>query len=123
MRSRLAADGASTTAIASTIRRLRRYRYLDDHRLAARLAEQATRRGYGSEYLRAQLSSKGLPERLIEEIVRASLENETQLARRVLAQRFTAPPQQPAAQAKAARFLLRRGFSEEVVFAILDEAC
>ncbi len=123
LRSRLAADGESARTIATTIRRLRRYRYLDDDRLAAALAQRAARRGYGSEYVRAQLTSKGLPERLIEEAVRASLNGETELARRVLAQRFAAPVRSPAEHAKAARLLLRRGFSEAAVFAILDEAC
>ncbi len=123
VRSRLAAAGESARTIGAVVRRLRRYRYLDDGRLAAALAERAARRGYGSEYVRAQLTAKGLPERLIEEVVRASLDGETELARRVLAQRLAAAPRQPAEQAKAARFLLRRGFSEAAVFAILDEAC
>jgi regulatory protein len=123
IRSRLAAAGESATTIAATVRRLRQRRYLDDHRFALGLAEQATRRGYGSEYVRAQLEYKGVAEQVIEEALHARFDNEAELAREALLRHFPEAPQQAAEHAKAARFLLRRGFPEAVVFAILDRAC
>jgi regulatory protein len=123
IRSRLAASGESATAIAATVRRLRHFRYLDDRRFALGLAEQAMRRGYGSEYVRAQLEHKGVAEPVIEQALHASFENEVELARHALARHFPEEPRERAERAKAARFLLRRGFPEVVVFAILDEAC
>ncbi len=113
----------SATTIAATIRRLRQCRYLDDQRLATAVAERAALRGYGSEYVRAQLAHKGVADEVIEQAVRASFEHEAELARRAVARHFLGQPQQPAERAKAARFLLRRGFAEAVVFAIVDEAC
>jgi len=123
IRSRLAAAGESATTIAATVRRLRQRRYVDDHRFALSLAEQALRRGYGSEYVRAQLDHKGVAEQVIEEALHARFDNEAELARQALARHFQEEPREAAERAKAARFLLRRGFPEVVVFAILDEAC
>ena len=105
------------------MRRLRRYGYVDDQRFALSVAEQARRRGYGSEYVRAQLEHKGVADQVIEQALRASFDDEAELAKRALVRHFPEEPRQPAERAKAARFLLRRGFPEAVVFAILDEAC
>ncbi len=123
IRGRLAADGTASAVIERTIRRLHGLQYLDDRRFAAAAAEQAWRRGRGSEYVRAQLTAKGVAEALIEEIVAAAFNDETRLAREVLARRYPTDPQQPAERAKAARFLHQRGFPEAVVLAILGEGC
>ena len=123
IRSRLAARGESATTIAATVRRLRHFRYLDDRRFALGVAEQAVRRGYGSEYVRAQLEHKGVAEHVIEQALQASFDNEADLAKQALARHFREESREEARHAKAARFLLRRGFPEAVVFAILDESC
>lgn len=123
IRSRLAASGESATTIAAAVRRLRHFRYLDDRRFALGVAEQAMRRGYGSEYVRAQLEHKGVAEPVIQQALHARFDNEAELARQALARHFPEEPREAAERAKAARFLLRRGFPEVVVFAILDEAC
>jgi regulatory protein len=123
IRCRLATDGSTPAVIERTIRRLHGLQYLDDRRFAAAAAEQAWRRGHGSEYVRAQLTTKGVAEALIAEIVAAAFSDETRLAREVLARRYPTAQQQPAARAKAARFLQQRGFPEAVVLAILGEGC
>jgi regulatory protein len=123
IRNRLAARGVAPGSIDETVRRLLEHRYLDDRRLAHNAAEQACRRGYGSEYVRAQLATKGVAESLIDEALAARFDDEPALARRTLAQRYPDAPSSPAERSKAARFLLRRGFPEAVVFAILGEDC
>jgi len=123
LRSRLAAAGEAETTINSTLRRLRQLQYVDDRRFAMATAERAVRRGFGSEYLRVSLEQHGIAPTLIDEAVRALYADEMAVARQVLGRRFPSEPQRPAQHAQAARFLLRRGFPEAVVFAILDEAC
>lgn len=123
MRLRLAVLGAPAQDIETTIDRLRDLRYLNDRRLAERTAEQAVRRGHGSEYARAQLTAKGVEERFIDEAIGAAFATEVQLAREVLGRRYPVASQRPAERAKAARFLLQRGFPEAVVLAILGEGC
>jgi regulatory protein len=122
IRNRLAARGIAPSSIDETVRRLLEHRYLDDRRLAHSVAEQACRRGYGSEYVRAQLATKGVAELLIDDALAAMFDDESALARRTLAQRYPDGPSS-AERSKAARFLLRRGFPEAVVFAILGEDC
>ena len=123
IRSRLVAGGESGATITATLRRLRRYGYVDDHRFALSVAEQARRRGYGSEYVRAQLEHKGVADQMIEQSLRANFDDEAELAEQALTRHFPEGLREPAGRARAARFLLRRGFPEAVVFAILDEAC
>jgi regulatory protein len=123
LRKHLAAAGESEATITATLRRLRQRRYVDDQRFALATAERALRRGYGSEYLRARLEQYGIPEPLIDKTVHALYADEMAVARQVLGRRFPEEPRRAAERAKAARFLLRRGFPEAVVFAILDEAC
>ena len=123
IRSRLAAGGASSGTIDATVRRLRELRYLDDQRFAHAVAEQAQRSGRGSEYVRATLAAKGVTESLIESAVAATFDDESALARQALARRYPDGPATAAERSKAARFLLRRGFPEAVVFAILGEDC
>ncbi len=123
IRGRLAALDVSPTIIDATIRRLRERRYVDDQRVAATAAELAYGRGHGSEYVRAQLTTKGVAEVLIEECIAATFHDEATMARAVLARRYPKEPEQPAERAKAARFLQQRGFPESVVLAILGEGC
>jgi regulatory protein len=123
IRTRLSAAGIADTAIARTLQRLRELRYLDDRRFANGAAEQSARRGYGSAYVRAQLAAKGVADGLIDEAVHAAFDDEPALARRALTRRYPDTPSRPQERMRAVRFLLRRGFPEEVVFAILGEYC
>jgi len=123
IRIRLTAAGVAPSVIRATVARLHRLHYVDDRRFAQSAAEQAARRGHGSAYARAQLAAKGVADALIDEALSAPFADELELARAVLARRYATLPERPAERAKAARFLLRRGFPESVVFAILDEPC
>ena len=121
IRSRLAAQGVSASIVNATIRRLQELHYLDDRRFACGAAESAARRGHGSERVRAELAAKGVAESLIDAALHAAFADETELARRALHRRYPSEPRQPAERARAARQLLRQGFPEAVVAAILAE--
>ncbi len=124
LRERLADQHVSASLIDATIHRLYELHYLDDRRLAQGVAEAARRRGHGSVRARAQLAARGVDEALIEEVVPAAFADETELARRALARRHPGALREAAQRAKAARFLLRQGYPEEVVSAVLgDEVC
>jgi SOS response regulatory protein OraA/RecX len=123
IRGRLAMLEVSPALVEATIGRLQELRYLDDRRFAVAAAERAAQRGHGSEYVRAQLTTKGIDETLIDDSIAATFHNEEQLGRRVLARRYPKAPTRPAERAKAARFLFQRGFPEAVVLAILGEGC
>jgi regulatory protein len=123
IRARLTARGFPQGTINSTLRRLHHLHYLDDRRTALGTAERAARDGHGSEYVRAQLLAKGVAEALIDEAIAAAFADELQLARRAFTRRYPVPPERQADRAKAARYLLGRGFPEDVVFAIVGEPC
>jgi regulatory protein len=123
IRVRLEARGFPKGIIDATVRRLRRLHYLDDRRAAHAAAERAARDGHGSEYVRAQLLGKGVAEALIDAAIGAAFADEVHLARCVFTRRYPIAPERPAERAQAARYLLRRGFPEDVVFAIVGEPC
>lgn len=123
IRTRLEASGATPDSITATICLLQELRYLDDERFARATAETAVRRGHGSERVRAELAAKGVVESVADAAIDAAFTDETALARRTLTRRFPIPPQAARERAKAARFLLQRGFPEALVLAILGEGC
>ena len=120
---RLAAAGVAPAVGARTLQRLREHGYLDDARLAGQTAAGAIRRGVGSVRVRADLESRGIAEPCIVAALAAHFADEAGLARSVLAQRTPELPRDPRQRARAARWLLQRGFPESVVLAILGEGC
>jgi regulatory protein len=121
IRTRLDAFGAAPEIIAATVSRLQERHYLDDERFARTVAENAVRRGHGSERVRFELAAKGVAEPLVDAAIAAAFADESTLARAVLTRRFPIPPCAARERAKAARFLLQRGFPEAMVLAILGE--
>jgi len=121
VRQRLAARGAPPGTVDATIARLHELHYLDETRFARGAAAHAVRRGHGSEWVRAELTAKGIAAALIEDVIEGAYVDELALARGVLTRRFRTPPTQAVERAKAARFLLQRGFPEAIVLSILGE--
>ena len=123
IRDALAGAGVAAQRINATISRLRQLHFLDDRRLAAQVADRAARRGFGSERVRTELHARGVDAALVDAAVGAAFEDEMTLAQQAYARRFADAPLPLAQRAKAARFLLGRGFPEQVVLAILGEGC
>jgi regulatory protein len=123
VRERLARREVETAEIEAIVRRLYRYRYLDDERFADAMARRAQRRGYGSRRVRADLKGKGIAKALIDEVVGTTFVDERELARRALSRRYKTAPEDDKTRARAARFLLQRGFPQRLVLAILKEGC
>jgi regulatory protein len=117
--SRLIAAGFAPPVVGATLQRLAAAGYLDDRRYANQVAEALVRRGYGSGRARAALTAKGVDRHIVESTLAAVFPDERPPAEAVLSQRFGAVPDTPADRARAARFLIRRGFPEDVVLAIL----
>lgn len=109
--------------VPAVLTRLTTAGYLDDARLAVDRAERLRQRGQGSRRIRADLERAGVEGAVIEIAVREDPREETERARRVLQARWVAGPDSPRERARAARFLVARGFPEEVVLAILGEGC
>lgn len=123
LRERLSRRGADNSAIDAVVQRLYHYRYLDDGRFAEGMARRALRRGHGSRRLRADLTAKGISKAHIEAALKQTFVDEADLARRTLLKRYKSVPDNDAGRAKAARFLLQRGFPQRLVLAILREGC
>jgi regulatory protein len=123
VRQRLAHRGLDADGIESVIQRLYRYRYLDDARFAEGVAQRGARRGHGRIRVRSELAAKGVPKTVAEEAITLAFADEECLARRALHKRYKTVPADTAARARAARFLLQRGFPQRLVLAILKEGC
>lgn len=105
--------GVSADAQAHALGALREAGYLDDERFARGRAEHLAARGYGDEWIRADLVAQGVGAEPVEAAI-ASLEPETERARRQWA---TA-----GGGTRAARALARRGFAEETLEPLLAES-
>jgi regulatory protein len=121
---KLLTKGFTEAAVTRTIARLKAQGYLDDARLAADHAERLRERGFGPEVIKAKLAQKGLSPETVEHIVKLGHEaKELQSARRLLTSRFSADAlKHPQTYARAFRFLLRRGYSQEIVESLLGSA-
>lgn len=121
---KLLVKGFSDEAVVRTIARLKEQMYLNDGDLAADQAERLRKKGFGADGIRAKLTEKGLAAEAIEQALEESDGNEDlESARRLLASRFSADALKQSQQyARAFRFLLRRGYAQEVVERLLGEA-
>jgi len=99
-----------SAARAETIERLTAAGAVDDERFARSRARSLAERGAGDFLVRHDLETRGIAVRTIESAL-ASLEPEQVRAARICARRGTGP--------KTARYLARKGFSEDAI----ESAC
>ncbi len=75
----------------------------------------------GAARVRQELQAKGVAPQAIRDAVASLRDTELARAREVWLRRFGAPPSDPAARARQARFLIARGFGAEVVRRVLSD--
>jgi regulatory protein len=109
---RLARRNVPTTVRNEAVERLVRAGAVDDGRLARGRAELLVRRGAGDLLIRHDLEGRGIAFELVEEALE-SLEPEQARALRIVAERGRGP--------RTARYLARKGFSEESIESACEE--
>jgi len=100
--------------IAALLAELERRKQLSDARYAESLAHARAGK-YGSRRLAHELREKGVGEGLIADVVAEAREGDLAAARAAWAKKFGAPPIDANERARQYRFLLARGFPNEVV--------
>lgn len=115
--------GFSDAVVTDVTTRLRDEGYVDDFRLATERAEYWCRRGYGRLRARAELLQRGVAASVIAAALDPVFADEDNRARQLVEQRFPAAQRDARMQARAYRFLVARGFPEEVVVVIVGEPC
>jgi SOS response regulatory protein OraA/RecX len=106
----LAARGVSEDERVGALATLMRTGLVDDRRFAEARAERLAERGGGDALIRHDLVRAGVDADLVEHALTA-LESERERAERIVARRGSGP--------KTARYLSGKGFSEEVVHAVV----
>lgn len=117
---KLSGRGYPAEEIAAVLAECERGGYLDDAAVAGRWADVLVdRRCWGPQKVAAYLYERGIAEDIIDRVQQRvwQLHDETATARRALAKRFAAP----APKEKKIRFLLSRGFSAGVIYALQRE--
>ena len=110
---RLGRAGVAPAVRAEAVDRLSDAGALDDERLARRRAEVLAERGAGDLLVQHDLASRGISEEIVAAAV-ALLEPENVRADRIVERRGPGP--------KTARYLARKGFSEEAIQSTCAEA-
>ena len=119
---KLLTKGFTEKAVARTVARLKEQGYLNDESLASDQAERLRKKGFGAEGVRAKLVQKGLAVDTVEQALldESGGTEELESARQLLASRFpTDALKQPQQYVRAFRFLLRRGYAQDVVESLL----
>ena len=106
----LAARGVSEDERVEALATLARTGLVDDHRFADTRAEQLAERGAGDAFIRHDLLRAGVDAELVEHAL-STLDGEPERAERIVARRGSG--------AKTARYLAGKGFSEEVIHAVV----
>jgi regulatory protein len=120
LRQRLALKGMEPAELEVLLDELERNGWLSEQRLAEQMVRGAKGR-YGSRQVLDRLRSKGVTGELLAQAARALQAQELESARAVWRKRFGRPPTTLQEKAKQARFLAGRGFSTEVIRAVLGE--
>jgi regulatory protein len=110
LRKRLERAGVSEPVQEETVDALVREGYLDDERFALGRAELLAERGYGDEWIRADLEAQGVDAEAADRAL-AALDPELERALREVAKL--------SGGVRAARVLARRGFSEDALEGVL----
>lgn len=96
--------------------------FIDDRKLAEEWINIKIARGYGKERIRLELKRLGLDEEIIQEALsKIDFHQELQVAKRILEQRFTHKIKDKKEKLKVIQFLRYRGFSGEVIKALLRD--
>lgn len=109
----LAARGVSEDERVEALATLARTGLVDDRRFAETRADRLADRGAGNAFIRHDLLRAGVDGELVEHAISA-LEGERERAERIVARRGSG--------AKTARYLAGKGFSDEIVHAVVARA-
>lgn len=110
---RLAARGVSEDDRVEALATLARTGLVDDRRFAKTRAERLADRGAGNAFIRHDLLRAGVDAELVEHAMSA-LESERERAEHIVARRGPG--------AKTARYLAGKGFSDDVIHAVVAHA-
>jgi len=109
--------------VRQVIQRLEEYRYLDDRAFARQWTrDRLVRRHWGPSRLRAELQRKGVAKEWIEEAVRELFDekDEEAMAMELVARRLKGRGlHDPREYRRSFTYLLRRGYSSDVIQAVL----
>lgn len=120
--------GFGTQDIKLTINECIRLNYLDDKRFSLTFLQQLVRKGYGPKQIQQRLSSKGISDAMIEEVLSHNFPESVQ----VETCRITANKKLSSAafvaesgelNVRLYRFLYGRGFNPEIIQQVLDQIC
>ena len=117
--------GFVPAAVEAAVERAAEYRFVDDKRMAARMAEKSTSSGIGIYQLKQKMRAKGISDEDAEEAL-SVIGEEDQIAscRKVfekIRHKYEDMPQREA-KGKASQALARRGFSWGTISSVLENA-
>lgn len=123
LRARLLQGHSSSSEVDALLEELRERNWLDDTRAARVRALYWHRRGFGRHRAELDLRQRGFAEPIVARAVAEVFVDDAGRAKHLLETRFPDVSTDPRARARAARFLLRRGYGAELVMALVGEGC
>ncbi len=119
---KLDAKGVNSNKIEGLLDHLERQGLLSDERFTESYVHSRKQRGYGPYRIAAELKDKGIAESLIEKYLNPDASDWGDLASYHYRKRYGGKAiMSRQERARRARFLLARGFSNEMIFKLLDD--
>jgi regulatory protein len=117
--------GIDVVFVAKVLQRLQKEGYLNDEQFAKDWSHFRIQQSKGRKYVKAELREKGLTEQQIQSALSGiNPDQERESAFKLAKARWNRYAQEdwPAIQRKLGGYLLRQGFTNEVVYSVLQEA-
>ena len=115
LEAKLLAKGHGEEAVAAALNRLQERGLQSDRRFAAALVRRRIQRGYGPDFIRAELRQRQVDEGVADGESNRPGAFWLQLARSALEKKYGPGRQRSAPRPAQARFLARRGFPSNIV--------
>ena len=118
---RLETKGASRLDSQRVAQQLQEEGLQSDERFAEVFTRSRLEKGHGPMLLRAEMRARGLSDQLIDDYATHPHSDWVRIASRALQKRFHDEPANRDEWAKQARYLARRGFSADLIYAVLGQ--
>jgi len=113
---KLAPHAESSEVLGAVLDQLLSKKQQSDERFAEERARTLSRK-YGAAKVRQDLKARGIADEIVNRI---SSDGELERARGILARKYRGPVTTREERAKRARFLQGRGFSQDVIYRVID---
>lgn len=120
LETKLSEKGFESPEIATAVAMAKEYGWIDDEEFAASLTRSKLASGYGPNYIRQHLVSKGIERDLADQILREGPWDWWPAIERAFSKKYQQVPKDWQTRRKCSAYLYRRGFDSELIRTFIE---